>query len=146
MEVRNIKEDELEGLLKLYEHLHPHDQNIEIKDLQKAWQTILAHPELFHYFVIEKEGQLVATCNLSIIPNLTRGARSIGLIENVVTNSAYRNLGLGRKIVEHAVSVAKEKQCYKVMLLSGADRTHSHSFYKKIGFSGDSKKGFVIKL
>lgn len=43
---------------------------------------------------MEEEGRLLATCNLSIIPNLTRGARPFARIENVVRPTAYRRQGL----------------------------------------------------
>ena len=146
MEVRKIKEDELEQLLSLYQHLHPQDVQPAEEALRKAWQTILSLPAIFQYFVIEKDEKLVASCNLSLIPNLTRGARSIGLIENVVTHPDYRRQGLGKKIVEHAVTCARENNCYKVMLLSDAKRVESHHFYQSLGFSGDSKKGFALGL
>lgn len=33
-----------------------------------------------------------------------------------------------------------------VCLLSNAKRFGAHQFYKSIGFSGDSKRGFVMKF
>lgn len=146
MEVRNIKSDELDKLISLYQHLHPQDATASKEALEKTWQTIQEHPSLFRYFVIEKEDQIIASCNLSLIPNFTRGARPIGLIENVVTHADFRNQGLGKTIIKHAVSVARENNCYKVMLLSDIKRTDSHHFYRKLGFNGDSKKGFVLRM
>jgi len=39
---------------------------------------------------------------------------------------------------------AKERGCYKVMLLTG--RTEAIPFYQKSGFDGGSKTGFIIKF
>ena len=54
----------------------------------------LCPPGLTHYggFV---DGQLVASCNLAVIPNLTRGGRAYGVIENVITDAAHRGQGRG---------------------------------------------------
>jgi GNAT superfamily N-acetyltransferase len=65
-------------------------------------------------------GQVVASYVLTIIPNLTRGARPYGLIENVVTYREYRHQGIGSRLLGHALQVAHEKGCYKVMFV---DRT-----------------------
>ena len=39
---------------------------------------------------------------------------------------------------------AKERGCYKVMLLTG--RTEAIPFYQKSGFDGGSKTGFIIRF
>lgn len=143
MEVRKIKKHELPLLMDLYKHLHPVDENVSFEVLSVAWENILRNDQL-HYFVIESHGKFLATCNLSIIPNLTRGARSIGLIENVVTHSHHRGQGLGKMVLHHAIQLAKDANCYKLMLLSNISRTESHGFYKSLGFKDDKKLGFVL--
>lgn len=72
--------------------------------------------------------------------------RAYGLIENVVTHSEYRNLGLGKKVLNKAVNIAKENHCYKVMLLTGSKKTETLNFYKSAGFRDDLKTGFIMKL
>jgi|GEM_PF-1943875 len=57
---------------------------------------------------------------------------------------AGRNLG--RACIMKAIEFARENGCYKVMLLSGAERTEAHRFYESLGFSGTGKKGFVMRL
>lgn len=109
MTVRNIKETELGKLLSLYEHLHDGDIEINKDILENVWQDILNNDSLV-YFVIEQDGLLVSSCNLTIIPNLTRRAQSIGLIENVVTHRDYRNQGLGKLIMSTAVNYAKKQE------------------------------------
>ncbi|MES2730767.1 MAG: GNAT family N-acetyltransferase [Bacteroidota bacterium] len=146
MEVRRIKEDELEKLLSLYKHLHANEDEVSPEALSEAGQRIFTNDSTFIYFVIEKDDLLVSSCNLSIIPNLTRGARSIGLIENVVTHIDYRKQGLGKKVIEHTINYARAKNCYKVMLLSNAHKTEAHQFYERLGFDSGAKKGFIINL
>ena len=145
MDVRTVKVNEVDKLLKLYEHLHENDLQANPEDYQNTWNQIQSS-ESIQYFAIEKDGKFIASLNLVIIPNLTRGARSFAWIENVVTHAQYRGRGVGRKIMEHAITVAKNANCYKIMLLSGTKRTASHQFYKRLGFSDEKKTGFVLNL
>lgn len=145
MEVRTVKANEVEKLLKLYEHLHENDLRANPQDYQHTW-NLIQDSDSIHYLAIEKAGEFIASLNITIIPNLTRGARSIAVIENVVTHAHYRNRGVGRKIMEHAIAIARKANCYKIMLLSSAKRAASHQFYKSLGFSDDKKTGFVLDL
>ncbi|WP_218567949.1 GNAT family N-acetyltransferase [Pseudomonas sp. LTJR-52] len=36
-----------------------------------------------------------------------------------------------------------KKDCSKIMLMSSIHRTQAHAFFKRAGFKGDSKRGFV---
>ncbi|MEH1827244.1 MAG: GNAT family N-acetyltransferase [Nostoc sp.] len=141
--VRLITRDELPQLLALYHHLNPIDAPLPANDvLQSIWDAILHDPRLY-YIVVDVDNQLVATCNLTIVPNLTRGARSYGIIENVVTHPNYRRQGLGTQVLHYALTLAWQKQCYKVMLLSGSKREETLHFYEKAGFKRGVKTGFV---
>jgi GNAT superfamily N-acetyltransferase len=146
MTIREANINDFDKLLHLYKHLHPDDVECSPEQLKNIWRTILYNPQFFKYFVVEDNGVLVSTCNLTILPNLTRGGRAIGLIENVVTHSDYRNKGNGRVVVQFAIDYAKSRNCYKVMLQSAKERTEAHKFYEAMGFSGSEKKGFVIKF
>jgi GNAT superfamily N-acetyltransferase len=144
--VRHATEADLDGLLDLYKHLSSKDAPLPPRPQVAAlWQEIVANPALT-YFVAERAGQLVATCNLTIVPNLTRGARPFGVIENVVTHSDFRRRGIARAILDRAVETAREAGCYKVMLLSGVGRTGAHALYEKVGFKKDTKVGFDLRL
>jgi len=99
---------------------------------------------MLHYFVAKVDGLVVATCNLTVVPNLTYNLQPYAVIENVVTHANYRRRGLGRLLMETAVSTAWDLGCYKVMLMSGAGRSEAHRFYESMGFDGDSKKGFCL--
>jgi GNAT superfamily N-acetyltransferase len=98
------------------------------------------------YFGAVDGDNVLSTCYVAIIPNLTHGGKPIAFIENVVTDEKYHRQGLGRIVMQMAIDYAKKCNCYKVALLSGSHRTNAHKFYESLGFDGDVKRGFVIKF
>jgi len=142
-DIRRIRADELPSLLGLYRHLHPADPELAVTpDVERLWQRILSDSAL-QYLVAEAAGQIVSTCALTIVPNLTRGARPYGLIENVVTHPDFRRQGIGTRILHAALSLAWEQDCYKVMLLTGRKDEATLRFYARAGFAAGIKTGFV---
>lgn len=143
--VRQIRRDELDALLDLYRHMHSKDDPPPPRpQLCAIWDALLSNPGM-HCFVIERDGRLVSSCVLTIIPNLTRGARPYGLIENVITHADYRQRGLGTAVMRHALQTAWQAGCYKVMLLTGRKDPAVHRFYQKIGFNGTEKTGYIAR-
>ena len=143
LRVRAIQRDELGQLLALYEQLHPHDPPLPMDGyLESLWDQIVDDPKLF-CFVGELDGVLVASCTLTIVPNLTRGARPYGLIENVITHRDYRRRGFGTRLLQHALGVAWDRVCYKVMLLTGRKDEGVFRFYEEAGFRQGIKTGFI---
>ena len=145
MIIRDIKKNEMSKLLNLYTHLHQKDAPLpDNSKLESIWKEITTNSRL-HYFVLEHDNELVSSCTLSVIPNLTRGGRPYGLIENVVTHAEYRRRGFGKSILQHALEVAWENKCYKVMLLTGSRDPAIHHFYEDVGLKMGIKTGFVAK-
>lgn len=144
--VRTVRADELDDLLALYRMLNPDDPELERDaDLKAQWREMLADDTL-EILVVEHANRLVASCVCSITRNLTRNARPFAVVENVVTHEDYRNRGFGTRCVRAAVETARERDCYKVMLLTGADEAWKHAFYEDCGFDRDEKTGFVLDL
>ncbi len=146
MEVRTADINDLGGIMKLYSELNPDDDNIaDNTALESVWRDIMGKDSI-RYFVMEQGEQIVSTCNIAVIPNLSRGARPFSVIENVVTRHDYRNRGCGAKVVNAAVDFARACGCYKVMLLSSSGRKAAHAFYEKLGFNSTDKIGFFMYL
>ncbi len=144
--VRLINYDELDKLLLLYRYLNPEDPDISGKDETTAlWEKIFNDPHQ-HVFVIEEDGQIVASCTLVTVNNLTRGGSPYGLVENVVTHGNYRKRGYGKAVLKKAVEAARSIGCYKVMLLTGRKDEGTLTFYENAGFTRGMKTGFCIKF
>lgn len=144
MNIRRLGQQDLAALLDLYKHLHPNEIGAPTKPVAAVWNEIQNSAAISCYggFV---EDVLAATCTLVVVPNLTRGCRSYGLIENVVTHQGYRRKGHGAAIVGHALAHAWGVGCYKVMLLTGRKEEGIAEFYQSVGFNGTEKKGFVAR-
>lgn len=145
MEERLARNEDLLGLLELYRQLTPEDPPLDLSEARPIWDGIEASDDL-RYFVAVDGQKLVSTCNIAIVPNLTRKGASWAIIENVVTDEAYRRQGIGKRLMEMAVEFAKSRGCYKVCLLSNSTRAGAHRFYEELGFSGTAKVGFYLKL
>lgn len=96
--------------------------------------------------MVEEDGRLASSCTLIIINNLTRSGRPFGLIENVVTNREYGKKGYGTAILHKAVEIARENNCYKVVLLTGRKEESVLRFYERAGFEKGIKTGFIMRL
>jgi GNAT superfamily N-acetyltransferase len=143
--IRKIREDELSSLLRLYRYLHPIDPALEISaEIERLWRQICLDLHL-HYFAADIDGQIVATCTLTVIPNLTRNARPYGLVENVITHPDFRRRGIGTRILRAALDLAWKQDCYKVMLLTGRKDEETLRFYEQAGFERGLKTGFLAK-
>jgi len=133
-------------LLDLYKYLNPDDPDLKGTDyITELWRNIFNDPERY-YFVIKEDGRLVSTCTLAIIKNLTRSGRPFGLIENVVTHPEHREKGYGTLVLRKAVEIARENNCYKVMLLTSQKDEPTLNFYEKAGFSRGEKTGFIVRM
>jgi GNAT superfamily N-acetyltransferase len=142
--VRELARADLEGLLALYQHLHPVDDPLPAQYLvERTWQTILDDPAQI-YLGGFWQGMMVTACNAAIVPNLTRGARPFAVIENVVTAEGYRRHGFGSAVLQELLARCWALRCYKVMLLSGVARAEQHAFYDANGFDRTAKQAFVI--
>ena len=142
MIIREIKENELNELLRLYTHLHESGVPENSEHLQKTWKTI-CDDDNHHIIVCEEEGRLVSSCVCVIIPNLTRNIRPYAFVENVVTHKDYRGKGCATACLNYAREIAVRENCYKMMLLTGSKSESTLNFYKRAGYNCTDKTAFV---
>jgi GNAT superfamily N-acetyltransferase len=141
--IRHATHDDLVQVLDLYRHLHP-DEQLPADKAKAVWADVLA-TTFFTVIVAQMADQLVSSCTLAVVPNLSRGGRSYAVIENVVTHADYRRQGLGRRVLERAIELAWEDDCYKVLLATGSKREATLRFYDGVGFQRGSKTYFEIR-
>ena len=140
--VREIQQNELNQLLQLYTHLHEDSVPEESEHLKQTWQAIMQDSS--HHIIVKiVDDEIVSSCVCVIIPNLTRGIRPYAFIENVVTHANYRGRGYAKECLNYAKEIAKQMNCYKMMLLTGAKEDATLNFYKSAGYNSADKTAFI---
>ena len=140
--VREVAPSDPPAVHALYADLHDGDEPADPAARAAAERALAAHPGA-HLFLAEADGEPVASCVLFVLPNLSRGARPFGLVENVVTRRDRRNRGHATALLGHALAFAWAAGCYKVMLLTGRTDPGVHRLYAKAGFRAGVKTGYV---
>ncbi|MFJ2262234.1 GNAT family N-acetyltransferase [Streptomyces sp. NPDC087844] len=98
-----------------------------------------------HAVVAVREGRVVGTLQLTIVPGLSRQGATRSIIEAVRVHADERGSGLGTRFIEWAVDRSRSEGCELVQLTSDATRTDAHRFYERLGFTA-SHVGFKLQL
>ncbi|MCB1117527.1 MAG: GNAT family N-acetyltransferase [Chlamydiia bacterium] len=98
-----------------------------------AFNRILADPNQF-LMVVERSGEVIGTCHLTLLPSLTfHGALRLN-IEAVRIDSSLRGQGIGEWLFNNILEFAKAEGCKIVQLTTNKERVDALRFYEKLGF------------
>ncbi|MFI6344874.1 GNAT family N-acetyltransferase [Streptomyces sp. NPDC050560] len=95
--------------------------------------------------VAEREGTVVGTLQLTVIPGLSHRGSARAQIEAVRIAASERGTGLGTQMIDWAVDESRRQGCRIVQLTSDASRTDAHRFYERLGFKA-THVGFKLTL
>ncbi|MET9426254.1 MULTISPECIES: GNAT family N-acetyltransferase [unclassified Streptomyces] len=109
-----------------------------------AFERLAADPHQ-HLVVALRDGRVVGTLQLTIVPGLSRRGSTRSIIEGVRIHADERGSGLGTQLIEWAVAESRRQNCRLVQLTSDASRTDAHRFYERLGFEA-SHVGFKMAL
>ena len=109
-----------------------------------AYDRVVADPGQ-HLVVAERDGTVVGTLQLSVIPGLSRRGATRSVIEGVRVARTERGSGLGTALITWAIEESRGLGCSLVQLTSDASRTDARRFYERLGFVA-SHVGFKLRL
>ncbi|MCG7204213.1 GNAT family N-acetyltransferase [Streptomyces arenae] len=109
-----------------------------------ALERLSADPNQ-HLVVAVREGRVVGTLQLTIIPGLSRRGATRSVIEGVRIHADERGSGLGSRFIEWAIEESRRQGCRLVQLTSDGSRTDAHRFYERLGFTA-SHVGFKLEI
>jgi len=95
--------------------------------------------------VAERDGRVIGVLQLSFIPGLTRRGMWRGQIEGVRVASSERRGGIGRAMLEWAITECRDRGCGLVQLTSDKRRVGAHRFYAALGFAA-THEGYKLAL
>lgn len=109
-----------------------------------AFDAISADPNQF-LAVVETEGRIVGTLQLSFLPGLSRLGMTRGQIEAVRIAADRRGSGLGEAMFAWAIAECRKRGCALVQLTTDKSRPDAHRFYDRLGFVA-SHEGYKLAL
>lgn len=135
--VRLLADDRLGQQRERYENPLP-------VNYYKAFATIERDPNN-ELIVVELEGAIVGTMQLTFIPSLSFQGSMRMQIEAVRIDRRYRGHGLGQKMFRWAIKRAREANCRFVQLTTNKTRADAQRFYERLGFVA-SHEGLKLDL
>ena len=140
--IREIQDTDFDGLMELYMQLHDNPMPDKTTEMTELWERIL-NDEDHHIIVAEEDGKIVSSCVCVIIPNLTHNQQPYAFVENVITDEKYRKRGLATDCLNYAKKIARNENCYKMMLLTGSKKESTLKFYRHAGYNSEDKTAFI---
>ena len=140
--IREIKDTDFDSLMELYMQLHDNPMPDKTPEIMELWKRILEDKN-HHIIVAEEDGRIVSSCVCVIIPNLTHNQQPYAFVENVITDEMYRKQGLATECLNYAKKIARNENCYKMMLLTGSKKESTLDFYRQAGYNSEDKTAFI---
>ena len=91
------------------------------------------YDDSYRCLLYEENEEIIGIVNMRIEHQLHHGGRVAEIMELYVKEKC-RLKGIGKKLLEEAVRIAKNEGCKRIELSSSNWRTESHRFYQNNGF------------
>jgi glucosamine-phosphate N-acetyltransferase len=132
--IRLLKQEDYKDYLNLLSQL---TQVGEVTENQFK-KFVESQGENFEVLVYELDGKVVGCVSYLVEQKIQRSFSCVMHIEDVVTDVDCRGKGISKQLLNKAIEISKEKNCYKIILDCSLDNI---PFYEKVGFS---KKEFQM--
>jgi GNAT superfamily N-acetyltransferase len=143
LQVRQATVADLPSVLALY--AQPAMDNGKVLTIAQAEQLLaqFSHYPNYRLFVACKDDAVVGTFALLVMHNLAHQGTPSAIVEDVVVSEVHQSQGIGRDMMHHAMALAREAGCYKLVLSSNQKRERAHAFYESLGFQ---RHGFSFSI
>lgn len=141
--VRQATAADLPSVLAMY--AQPDMDNGQVLAIKEAEELLaqFSHYPNYRLFVACDANRVVGTFALLVMHNLAHQGTPSAIVEDVVVSDAHQSQGIGRVMMHHAMALAREAGCYKLVLSSNQKRQRAHAFYESLGFQ---RHGFSFSV
>lgn len=137
--IREIESDSLSALSELYSELT--NKSTDFNKLEAVYKVIKANS---NYILLGAyiEGELLGSVMGIVCYDLVGECKPFMVIENVVVSSRARRQGVGQKLMAALEVIARERDCWYIILVSGEQRKEAHIFYEALGYREEKVEGY----
>lgn len=143
LQIRRAEKVDIPAILELYAQPDIDDgQLLSIENAEKIFAKIASYPN-YSLYVAEISNTIAGSFALLIMDNLGHLGAPSAIVEDFVVAPSVQRKGIGRKMIEHAVILARDSKCYKLTLSANLKRETAHAFYTSLGFT---KHGYSFSI
>ncbi len=105
-----------------------------VEQARARFAQFARYPSYRLFVACDTAGQVLGSYALLLMHNLAHRGTPSAIVEDVVVDQHCRSRGIGRRMMEHARTLAREAGAYKLALSSNGQRKRTHAFYESLGF------------
>jgi GNAT superfamily N-acetyltransferase len=146
LEIATARSEDLTPILTLlHTQLQEHDIVLTDQALQRATRGLVEDHTLGRILTARIDGELVGVAVISFLWTLEHGGPAAWLDE-VYVEPARRGDGIGRRLVEAALQVARDNDCIALDLEVDAGHEAAERLYERLGFRRHRRVRWVRML
>ena len=132
--VESASSNDISGLLELLEELgrpKPEDHS-DSEFFRYMLKRYIADSDK-EILVAKNDSKIIGMVSMMFLTRLNQKRPEL-YIPELIGSETNQHRGVGKMLIDSCIKLGKEKNCHRIRLESGNQRTDSHEFYKKIGF------------
>lgn len=110
-----------------------------------AFERVAADRNLHLVVAADRDGAVVGSLQLCVLPGLSSQGATRALIEDVRVDGKLRGQGVGEVLLNWAIAESKARGCHLIELFTSRARVDAQRFYIKLGFK-ETHAGMTLKL
>lgn len=112
-------------------------EDSDVDSFRKLVKKYLADSDKTILIAINNEIEIVGMVSIVFLHRLNHINFEM-YIPELIVHERYQKKGIGKKLINSCIVLAKEKKCHRIRLESGNQRKESHKFYTNLGFEQSS--------
>ncbi len=101
---------------------------------QRGLGMIINDPRIGTILVARRDGNIIGMVNLLYTVSTALG-KKVALLEDMVVEKEQRSTGIGSKLLNAALQLAKQNGCQRITLLTDAENEDAQRFYQRQEFN-----------
>jgi len=132
--VRNASRDDLFAMTSLLSELFTLETDFspDLRRQREGLAALMASADAV-LLVAAMQGEIVGMCTLQPLISTAEGG-VVGLVEDLIVAEAFRNMGVGSKLLAAIEKKARQRGMSRLQLLTDQDNRQADAFYGRVGW------------
>ncbi len=135
MLLREAVLEDIPNLCELLNYLFDQEEEFKPNDKiqSEGLKRIISQSDVGEIIVAQESTKIVGMVNILYTISTALGGR-VAILEDMIVAPKVRGKGVGSKLVNFSLDLAKQKGCKRITLLTDHDNDGAHRFYERHGF------------